>query len=275
MMTLHEAMVQVLQERDGWMDRDELAHEIASRDLYRQKAGGPAPSSQLRLRARNYGHLFEGSDNAFTRMRLRAAAPLIHRPHPTRTSSSPTAQRSRRPGPTRQARAAALEPANGTEAAAARRRRARAAAKYKPDSVELLLIAEAPPAALDRYFYFKDVTRQDSLFRYVARSLLGVEPTRQDKREQLAALRDLGVFLIDVSADPLGTAPLADSIADLVKRAMALAPAKVILIKATVYDHAFAALRDAGLPVIDERVPFPGSGQQKNFEAAFARALKQ
>jgi hypothetical protein len=40
----------------------------------------------------------------------------------------------------------------------------------------------------------------------------------------------------------------------------------VILIKATVYDVAFYALREARLPVVDERVPFPGSGQQKRFE---------
>jgi hypothetical protein len=34
-----------------------------------------------------------------------------------------------------------------------RRRRAEAARKYQPDPVRLLLIAEAPPAATDRYFY--------------------------------------------------------------------------------------------------------------------------
>jgi hypothetical protein len=40
--------------------------------------------------------------------------------------------------------------------------------------VELLLVAEAPPSALDRYFYFEDVPVQDSLFRYVARAILDV-----------------------------------------------------------------------------------------------------
>lgn len=69
-MTLHEAMVTVLREHGGWMSRDELAKEIARRDLYQQRAGGPAPSDQLRLRAGKYDHLFEGSDPAFTRLRL-------------------------------------------------------------------------------------------------------------------------------------------------------------------------------------------------------------
>jgi len=58
--TLHEAMIEVLRERGGWMDRDALAREIGDRDLYRQRTGGPPPSDQLRLRARKYPHLFEG-----------------------------------------------------------------------------------------------------------------------------------------------------------------------------------------------------------------------
>ena len=62
----------------------------------------------------------------------------------------------------------------------ARRRREQAAAKYRPEVVELLLIAEAPPSALDRYFYFDGVTRHDSLFGHVARAVLGIEPSRSD-----------------------------------------------------------------------------------------------
>jgi hypothetical protein len=59
----------------------------------------------------------------------------------------------------------------------------------------------------------------------------------------------------------------------LLARVRDLAPGKAILIKATVYDVAFTALREAHLPVIDERIPFPGSGQQLRFAAAFERAL--
>jgi hypothetical protein len=60
----------------------------------------------------------------------------------------------------------------------ARRRRDAAAARYKPDVVALLLVAEAPPNGLDRYFYFVDVPDQDSLFRHVVRAVLAVEPSR-------------------------------------------------------------------------------------------------
>ncbi len=63
--TLHEAMVEVLRTSGrGWMARDEIAREIASRGLWRRPGDGrPPPSYQIRLRARNskYQHLFEDS----------------------------------------------------------------------------------------------------------------------------------------------------------------------------------------------------------------------
>jgi hypothetical protein len=86
-------------------------------------------------------------------------------------------------------------------------------------------------------------------------------------------LRDLGVFLIDLKPEPGDPRPLRDHVSDLVVRIRDLAPEAVILIKATVYDAAFSALKQERLPVIDERVPFPGSGQQKRFQEAMTRAL--
>jgi hypothetical protein len=155
-----------------------------------------------------------------------------------------------------------------------RTRRAQAALKYKPPGVKILLVAEAPPASLERYFYFENVQAHDALFRYVARGVLGTEPTRANKPEFLAKLRDAGVFLIDVSPDPIAPQmALGQFVPDLVERAKALRPEKVILIKATVYDAAFAALRKAGLPVVGQRIPFPSSGQQRRFELAFKQAL--
>jgi hypothetical protein len=155
-----------------------------------------------------------------------------------------------------------------------RTRRREAAERYKPDSVDILLVAEAPPGAPDRYFYFEDVQTQDSLFRYVARSVLDEEPTRENKRELLAKLRDRGVFLIDLKEDPLDGSPLAASVESLVARCRSLDPRAIILIKATVYDESYGTLKRARLPVVDERIPFPGSGQQRNFENAFAKALE-
>lgn len=59
---LHEAMAEILQGR-GWMSLDDLAQEIASRDLYQRKDGKHPEGSQLRWRARGssgrYRTLFE------------------------------------------------------------------------------------------------------------------------------------------------------------------------------------------------------------------------
>jgi hypothetical protein len=140
--------------------------------------------------------------------------------------------------------------------------------------VDTLLVAEAPPSELDRYFYFVDVTEQDSLFRYVCRVALGREPTRSGKAELLARLREQGIFLIDLSPDPLGGHDLSTFVPDLVRRCKKLDPRAIILIKATVFDVAYSALEQAGLPVVSERVPFPGSGQQARFVEAFERALR-
>ncbi len=153
-----------------------------------------------------------------------------------------------------------------------------AAKKYQPERIRLLLIAEAPPRADDRYFYFEKVSKQDSLFRYVVRCVLGVEPIREDKGGQLNALKNAGVFLIDSFTKPLGPK---DKLKDLVNldslisRCSDLQPEGIVLIKTNVYDVAFESLKNVGLPVIDERIPFPGSGQQLRFVTAFNNALKK
>jgi hypothetical protein len=86
-------------------------------------------------------------------------------------------------------------------------------------------------------------------------------------------LRDQGVFLIDLKTDPkVGDEQLDQHVPDLVERARALAPEHVITIKANVCSCQ-EPLRTAGLNVVDERIPFPGSGQQRRFVGAMTRAL--
>jgi len=144
-------------------------------------------------------------------------------------------------------------------------------ARFKPEAIDLLLVAESPPNSLDRYFYFDDVTEQDSLFRYVSKMILGELSDRSHKSDDLARLRDAGVFLIDVKEQP--GKPAVSHVGDVVERCRQLSPPADHSDEGTVYDLVYTALLDAGLPVVDERIPFPGSGQQKRFEEKFKRAL--
>jgi hypothetical protein len=108
-----------------------------------------------------------------------------------------------------------------------------------PETVRLLLVAEAPPASLDRYFYFTDVRAHDSLFRHIASEILRQEPSRENKAELLRLLRDAGVFLIDLRLDPTDGSALAGHVPSLIRRVRRLQPHKIVLIKATVYDAAY------------------------------------
>jgi hypothetical protein len=162
---------------------------------------------------------------------------------------------------------------NRTGGELARRARGSAARRYQPERIATLLVAQTPPAALERYFYFEDVAEHDWLFRAIIRETLRMEPSRERKGEQLAVLKRAGIFLIDLKPDPDDPSDLADHVAALVERCRTLGPERIILIKADVYDAAYGPLAAAGLPVIDERIPFPSSGQQANFRTAFRRAL--
>jgi hypothetical protein len=83
------------------------------------------------------------------------------------------------------------------------------------------------------------------------------------------------MFLIDLQEEPIDGTPLRQSVPRLIERCRALEPRKIILIKATVFDVAYSALKEADLPVSNVRVPFPGSGRQREFTIAFSRALEE
>jgi hypothetical protein len=112
--------------------------------------------------------------------------------------------------------------------------RRQAAKKYQPSKVKLLIVAEAPPCATDRYFYFENVDRHDWLFRYVWEGLTGTKPERDEKAKHLAALRDAGVFLIDLHEANIAKPTLRQlqpCVPDLVNRCKALKPKHIVLIK--------------------------------------------
>lgn len=145
--------------------------------------------------------------------------------------------------------------------------------------IRLLLLAEAPPLEADRYFYFPAVADQDSLFWSVVKGLYGARLDRPRKADWIARLALDGAFLVDLSEDPLPAGQVAGEllrhVPDLVERCRALRPEAIALIKTTVYDASFAALRAAGLAGVDRRNSIPGIGAAAPVRGRARRALRR
>lgn len=160
--------------------------------------------------------------------------------------------------------------------------------KYKPEHVNLLLVAEAPPSSLDRFFYYEDVKDKDFLFVELSKVLCKTDNVafiRSNKVKILQTMKDAGIYLMDLSDVPLTEDGCYDTYArrDLKRRfldkiekeyAIDRANTVIVLIKVTVFDYLYKDLKKAGYNVCNERIPFPSSGQQANFRAAMSKVIE-
>lgn len=157
---------------------------------------------------------------------------------------------------------------------------------YKPDSVKYLLVAEAPPDSVERFFYYDNVHQHDYLFLGIAQALypelkdkfLASGRSSEIKDSILLKFKADGFYLLDLSELPLSlmSGDLYSQLPTLVEKINLIADkqTKIILIKATVYDTAFQHLQSEGFEnVVDVRIPFPGQGGQKLFQTKFHEAL--
>ena len=173
-----------------------------------------------------------------------------------------------------------------------RARRKAAREKYKPSPIRCLLVAEAPPSD-DRYFYFEDVRAKDKLFVHTMKVLFPKQldgyvggRSRGQKAELLRQFQRCGFWLIDSLEDPIPTGHKATAKyllqrSDLLERLRRLKEVgdigrttPIVLVKATVYDAFFGPLVAAGHSVIDERIYFPSTSREPEFESGFSRALE-
>ncbi len=160
--------------------------------------------------------------------------------------------------------------------------------KYKPDKIKYLLIAEAPPDSVERFFYYENVHQHDYLFLGVAQALypnlkekyLASRRPSDIKKSILEKLKSEEFYLLDLSELPLTllNQSLESQLPNLVKKIKEIVDkqrTKIILIKATVYDTVFKRLLQEGFEnVIDVRIPFPGQGGQIRFQNDFKKALE-
>lgn len=159
--------------------------------------------------------------------------------------------------------------------------------KYKPERVKYLLVAEAPPDSLERFFYYDNVRQHDYLFLGVAEALysklkeqfLLSGRSSELKNTILQTLQQDGFYLLDLSELPLSLldTDLQSQLPSLVDKINSVADdnTQIILIKANVYDIAFYYLKQKFKNVINQRITFPGQGGQRKFQDEFKQALKK
>lgn len=291
-MTLHEAMFEVLRAHGGgWMERDAIAREIARRDLFQRPSDGQhPPSDQIRLRARKpeYQHLFECSDTACTRIRLRpgiAAAGSNQSQAAERTGAgSPGAGHSgfRSEFIPRIAGSSCGGSPNVSDVVRYEALRER----YRPGRLRVLLVAESPPdpGSGERRFFYSPVLLADNLYRGVVEAVYGerADVDLRDKPAVLERMKADGFWLIDAVDMPvnkLAAGPRARVIGAgvprLVERCVELAPELgVIICHGKVYTAAAAELRAAGVRVLhDDPLPFPLGNWRAQFVTGFRSAL--
>src|SRR5205823_25887 len=109
------------------------------------------------------------------------------------------------------------------------------------------------------------------VLQMLAEVLFEAVPDDAAREPLLKELRRRGVFVVPLRGDESGRArPIADHLTALVLRARDLEPEHIVLLSERTHSAALAALRRAGLPVVEARVPAPGEAPA----AAVRRALR-
>ncbi len=161
-------------------------------------------------------------------------------------------------------------------------------AVYRPDSIKILFVAEAPPPAdSGRFFYLPQVENGDSLYLELMKVLhpkeaLSVTHLRRNKRDLLTRFKNDGFYLIDACDKPFPRdTPYSVKVREIRAGLDALrmkirnlcAPdTKVILISKPVYEVCNSSLAEFNV-VNTEMIDFPGSGNQVKFRAKLGRLL--
>jgi hypothetical protein len=158
--------------------------------------------------------------------------------------------------------------------------------QYRPDQVDVLLVAESPPdpgAGQLRFFYASSLS-YDNLYRGIAQALYGEQPDFDitDKQAILRRLQADGFWLVDAVDRPVNHLPksarraaLRAAVPQLVDRCRALAPRRgVVVCHSAVYRVAAPPLRDADITVLhDTPLPFPLPYRRRR--AAFIAGLRE
>ena len=180
---------------------------------------------------------------------------------------------------------------------------AKATLRYKPATIRLLFIAEAPPAfRFNRLFYFDNLRDGDTLFLEMMKTLYGpavgytqdgftagssAAGIRSRKSELLTRFMHEGYFLIDASEEPMPDgasssqklARLRASVPRLIARLKEFAVDKetpIVLIGGVTYSACAQSLSNAGFNVMnDAMIDHPARGGQRRFREKLRKTLQR
>lgn len=155
--------------------------------------------------------------------------------------------------------------------------------KYKPEIIKLLLIAEAAPDSFERFFYYENVKEKDFLFLAISEyfyptlkeNYLSSKRNEKIKEEILKNFQKDGIYLIDLYDLPISVNYQTED--EAVKKTLETVKSlvneetKIITIKANVYNSLFRKLK--AYNHFDVKIPFPSSGQKRNFRIKFEEAM--
>ena len=159
---------------------------------------------------------------------------------------------------------------------------------YKPEKVNCIFVAEAPPDSVERFFYYEDVKEKDYLFLGIMEVLypklkenyITQQRPTELKRSILQKFKNDGFYLMDLLDVPKGyfvgdwNAAVNSCVTRVEKEFGKNIP--VILIKANVYDLLYSKLIGKDFTNISkEKLPFPSTGWQVEFRKLFKRALNK
>jgi hypothetical protein len=174
--------------------------------------------------------------------------------------------------------------------------------RYKPATIRVLFIAEAPPAfRFNRLFYFEGLRDGDTLFLEMMKTLYGCAvgftengffpgssamEMRKRKPEFLARFMREGYFLIDASEEPMPDSATSSQklallrafVPRLIVRLEEFAVGKntpIVLIGGVTYTACAQPLKNLGFNLInDAMIDHPARGGQLRFRQKLRRTLK-
>ncbi len=160
---------------------------------------------------------------------------------------------------------------------------------FKPGKVSVLLVSEAPANRNERgeypYFYFTDQRpTASSLYMNTMRAVFREGQDYSDKGFWLGKFQKHGYYLLGAAMCPVDKMGIKDKERNETVRSCAetnllpevkqLSPTAILLIKKNVFEIVRPILARSGFNVLnDEVVPFPGSGQQREFRRRAGKLL--